>query len=59
MYQHYMDDLSKKKYLDNLSHFYFGRFFTNHICHNFILDDLSQVQFVLDDMSKKKNCDLG
>ena len=49
----------QKKYLDNLSHFYFGRFVTNHICHNFILDDLSQVQFVLDDMSKKKNSDLG
>ena len=31
--------------LDNLSHFYFGRFVTSYrpICHNFILDDLSQV----------------
>ena len=74
MYQNYMDDLSQfllvlgqfvtllfwtichKSYL---SQFYFGRFVTSHICHNFILDDLSQVIFVLDDMSQKKNSDLG
>ena len=30
-----------------LSQFYFGRFVTSHSCHNFILDDLSQVIFVL------------
>ena len=47
-------------YLDNLSHFYFGQFVTSHICHNCILDDLSQVIFVLDDIClKKKNSDLG
>ena len=41
-----------------LSQFYFGRFTTSHICHNFILDDLSQVISVLDDMSQKRNSDL-
>ena len=47
MYKNYMDDLSQflVALLDNLSHFYFGRFVTSYrpICHNFILDDLSQV----------------
>ena len=37
-----------------LSQFYFGRYVTCHICHNCILDDLSKVIFVLDDMSQKK-----
>ena len=37
-----------------ICHTYFGRFVTSHICHNFILDDLSQVLFLLDDMSKKR-----
>ena len=42
----------------------YGRFVTNFfstwkIGHTFILDDLSQVIFVLDDMSKQKRTDLG
>ena len=41
----------------------YGRFVTLFvgtwtICHHFILDDLSQVIFVLDDMSQKRNSDL-
>ena len=59
MYNNYMDDLSP---------FFFS---TWTICHNFILDDLSQVIFVtilfltichiwpLDDMSQKRSSDLG
>ena len=63
MYQNYMDNLSQfflalRQFLtllfwkichkSYLSQFYFGRFVTSHICHNFIfLDDLSQVIFVL------------
>ena len=39
-----------QNYMDDLSHF----FSTWTICHTFILDDLSQVIFVLDDMSKKE-----
>ena len=59
MYQNYMDDLSQiLLVLGQFVTLFFGRFVTSHICHNFILDDLSQVIFVLDDMSKK-NSDLG
>ena len=45
MFQNNMDDLSLffSTYLDNLSQFYFGRFGTLHICHNFSLDVLSEV----------------
>ena len=51
MYQNYMDDLSTTKLvLGQFVTLYFGRFVTCHICHNFILDDLSQVIFVLDDV---------
>ena len=42
--------------MDELSHIFFS---TWTICHNFILDDLSQVIFVLDDMSQKRNSDLA
>ena len=53
MYQKYMDDMSQ--FFLVLGQFNIGRFVTSHICHNFSLDDLSQViLFVLDDMSQKK-----
>ena len=42
MFQNYMDDLSQFCLV------------LGTICHTFILDDLSQVIFVLDVMSKKR-----
>ena len=56
MYQNDVDDLSQI-FLLLQGQFVTLLFWT--ICHNFILDDLSQVIFVLDDMSQKKNSDLG
>ena len=47
MYKNYMDDLSQffSSPLGQFVTLYFGRFVTSYrpICHNFILDDLSQV----------------
>ena len=61
MYQHYKLWTICHNFFSTwtICHFYFGRFVTSHICHNFILDDVSQVIFVLDNMSQKKNSDLG
>ena len=50
MFQNYMDDLSQFCLV-------LGKTWT--ICHTFILDDLSQVIFVLDDMSKKERSGYG
>ena len=52
MFQNYMDDLSQFCLVPVL----IG---TWTICHTFILDDLSQVIFVLDDMSKKERSGYG
>ena len=53
-------DDKKERYVPKL----YGRFVTIlfstwTICHTFILDDLSQVIFVLDDMSKKERSGYG